>query len=663
MVALVAYNILGLKELWKETLGDPSICIAILDGPVDVSHPSLAAANFTQFETLVSIPVNRKSALVHGTHIASVIFGQHDGAIKGIAPRCRGLSMPIFNDGIDDSIAPCSQLDLARAIIQAVQEGAHIINISGGELSPSGTAHPILADAVQKCADNNVLIVAAAGNDGCDCLHIPGALPSVLAVGAMNVEGHPMDFSNWGERYQTQGILAPGENIPGASPGSCITTNSGTSYATPVVSGIAALLLSLQRKHKKQPNPHAIREAILSSTLEGDGQTALISNYRRLLAGRLNIQGAITQTIKGETSMSDSIETEETTVSQVVGDVDSTVHLTQQIFPANVRAEASDNKMPKTISTSSTLNFRESQRQENPLNQETVNTGSISASACCDTCAGSSAPSVPSKLVFALGQLGFDYGTEARRDSIMQHMDEQSNPNDPNQLLTYLAKNPWDATSILWTLNVDATAIYAVQAQGAFARETCQRFCEFLGEQTCGEVERVSIPGHIAGTAQLSTGQVVPVILPDLRGMYSWNNKALVEAVCGIPPSEKVPQKEQDEYAKKIQAVTNFLQRVYGELRNLGVAPQERAINYAAANAFQVAAVFQDAIQSEMDLDTIEVERSPICRPESDCWDVKMTFFNPCKVYEQARKVYLFSIDLSDVVPVMVSPVRSWFVR
>lgn len=202
-----------------------------------------------------------------------------------------------------------------------------------------------------------------------------------------------------------------------------------------------------------------------------------------------------------------------------------------------------------------------------------------------------------------------------------------------------------------------------MQAQGAFASETCQRLREFLGEQTRGEVERVSIPGYIGGSARLFTGQVVPVIWPVLRGMYSWNTRALVEAVCGAPPAEKAPQKEKDEYFRKVQGVTNFLRRVYEELRNLGITPQERAINYAATNALQVTEVFKDAIKEELDLDTIEVVRSPICRPDSDCWDVKLTFFNPRKVFEQARKVYLFTVDVSDVVPVMVGLVRSWFVR
>jgi cyanobactin maturation PatA/PatG family protease len=186
-------------------------------------------------------------------------------------------------------------LDLVRAITQAVQEGAHIINISGGELSQSGTAHPILADAVQSCADNNVLIIAAVGNDGCDCLHIPGALPSVLAVGAMNDEGDPLSFSNWGEGYQTQAILAPGVDILGAIPGGGTVTNSGTSYATPVVSGIAALLLSMQLKGGQRPNPRAIRDVILGRAIKDQGT----GTSRRLLAGRLNMEGAMSRITTG----------------------------------------------------------------------------------------------------------------------------------------------------------------------------------------------------------------------------------------------------------------------------------------------------------------------------------------------------------------------------
>jgi cyanobactin maturation PatA/PatG family protease len=198
--------------------------------------------------------------------------------------------VPVFSDGPDGSIAPCSQLDLARAIGQAVDAGAHIINISGGELSPSGTAHPLLAEAVRKCADRDVLIVAATGNEGCDCLHIPGALPSVLAVGAMDARGMPLAFGNWGAKYRTQGILAPGENVVGAKPGGGTVAHTGTSFATPIVSGVAGLLMSLQRKLGGRASPQEVRAALLDSAYACDPQA--FSDCRPFLVGGLDIAAA-----------------------------------------------------------------------------------------------------------------------------------------------------------------------------------------------------------------------------------------------------------------------------------------------------------------------------------------------------------------------------------
>ena len=185
--------------------------------------------------------------------------------MKGIVPNCKGLILPVFFDDEDSNFSPCSQLDLARAIVQATEAGAHVINISGGELNNSGEAHPLLAKAIKYCVEQNVLIVTAAGNDGCDCLHIPGALPSVLAVGGTDAQGNPLAYSNWGETYRTQGILAPAENIPGALGDSEMDWRTGTSFASAIVTGIVALLLSIQKRQGQRPEPYAVRKALLDS--------------------------------------------------------------------------------------------------------------------------------------------------------------------------------------------------------------------------------------------------------------------------------------------------------------------------------------------------------------------------------------------------------------
>ncbi|RPJ77594.1 MAG: peptidase S8, partial [Alphaproteobacteria bacterium] len=179
-------------EIIEQIKEDANICIAVLDGPVDLTHPCFNKAKITQIETLVSGIDEEGPGAHHGTHVASLIFGQHDSPISGIAPGCRGLIIPVFADGPDGSVAPCSQIDLAHAITQAVEQGAHIINISGGELVSSSEPHPLLDKAVRLCAENGVLIVAAVGNDGCQCLHVPAAISSTLAVGAMDAQGLPL---------------------------------------------------------------------------------------------------------------------------------------------------------------------------------------------------------------------------------------------------------------------------------------------------------------------------------------------------------------------------------------------------------------------------------------------------------------------------------------
>ena len=94
------------------------------------------------------------------------------------------------------------------------------------------------------------------------------------------------------------------------------------------------------------------------------------------------------------------------------------------------------------------------------------------------------------QLVFALGKLGIEFETEARFDSIRNHMEKPDpknevdpNPYDPEQLLNHFTKNPWDAASVIWTLNLDAVPIYAIKPEGAFAQEAYKELRNFLNDQ------------------------------------------------------------------------------------------------------------------------------------------------------------------------------------
>ena len=167
------------------------------------------------------------------------------------------------------------------------------------------------------------------------------------------------------------------------------------------------------------------------------------------------------------------------------------------------------------------------------------------------------------------------------------------------------------------------------------------------------------------------SGQSVPVIIPDLRGLSNWSTEALIDHILkeapggsgrGARPKEKAGSTESASAKKRRSQIRNFLDRVYNELYNLGATAQDRALNYAATNAYQAAEVISGALSEDMELDSVAVERSPVCRPESDCWDIKLTFFNPQKKDTVARKVYRFTVDVSDVIPVTIGETRTWSV-
>jgi cyanobactin maturation PatA/PatG family protease len=660
----------GILPLWSETRGSSDICIAILDGFADLSHPCFQGVQLEILPTLIEQSPEIGAMSIHGTHVASLILGQNHGVFQGLAPKCRGLIIPIFSN---DKARKLSQLDLARAINQAVEHGAHIINISGGELSESGEADAFLVNAIQSCQDNNVLIIAAAGNNGCECLHVPAALPSVLSVGAMDTNDMPLDFSNWGESYQSQGIMAPGDNILGAFPGGSFVAKSGTSYATPIVSGIAALLLSLQIQRGDKPNPHEVRDALLKSALSCDSEIP----EGRCLAGKLNISGAknlITQTGERKSMSESELRFEASGISNL--------ELPKQGFgkmnEAGISTEVSSLSPARISSPIETLGKEQ-------IVPNVITASGIEASEDCG-CNSNSKKS----LVYTLGTLSYDFGTEARRDSFRQLMPfgsqgQSSNPYDPVQMFDYLTEDPSEATQLIWVVNIELTPVYAIEPEGAYAQEYYSFLVDTLNGQIQPEdsldfISRIAIPGVLTGkTIRLTTGQVIPVIKPLNRGRASWN---IVRLLDGIFNQLQLSPEMRNLLRG---SMTDFLSRIYYDLRNLGQTSAERALNYAATNIFTATNLWTGIIStagqnpptstglvrevteagqsstSILSLASIEVQKSPFCRMDSDCWDVVLKFFDPENVL-RAKKVYRFTIDVSDELPVQIGQVRGWSV-
>jgi cyanobactin maturation PatA/PatG family protease len=637
--------------------GLESIKIGIVDGLPDLTHPALKGAPIEVLK--IMIPENSVTPDQHGTSICSVIFGNNH-EVRGIAPNCTGLVLPVFfeNRG-EGQPKPASQLDLARAITFALENDVSIINVSAGQRVAAAEADTHLDQALQRCEGRRVLVVAAAGNDGCACLHLPAGITSVLAVGAADIHGKPLELSNWNEAYRQSGLLAPGEGLTVAVSGGGVRTATGTSYATAIVSGVAALLLSVARNKGYQIDAVDIRGILLESAapckLEDE------AGCERFLAGKLDASAAlarlhqvgalrelpkrssatigVTDAASGQLRRSNSREhtmmTESTLVPSDAATADS-LGLTSADSVCQTKPEPeSKNAAFKQQGTPANLTSSISVIQSSPLR-------AVSQQAFAE--------GQPRQMVYAIGGLWFDFGTEARHDLFIQQLDPVR-ANNPLELISFLREHPEFAPGLIFILMQEQVPLYAIQPAGPFAVPTYNAMLDAIQSSldTGGNEQRVSIPGFISGTTRLLNGMNVPTVFPDLRGMYKWRSSDLIESTRALVQRGGDSDEE----------LLNFLNRVYYELRNLGVTPQDRALNFAATNAYQARVAFAHAAAKSLVLDSMKVVKSPFCRPDSDCWDVEMSMFDD-EDERRPNQVYRFTVDVSEIIPVTVGTVRMW---
>ncbi len=185
---------------------------------------------------------------------------------------------------------------------------------------------------------------------------------------------------------------------------------------------------------------------------------------------------------------------------------------------------------------------------------------------------------------------------------------------------------------------IEGAPVYAICPQGPFARETYDALIQYLLDQEYFNVERVSIPGRIVGETTLLNKQVVPVIEPQIQGMFSWK------------PLE--PKQSAERSWKQV------FDRLSSELRNPGRTPKDRALNFGATTAFMFDQIFE-VVKEGQQLYSIDVQQSQGCRAESDCWNVVLSFFNPDNL-DMRHQLFEFTFDVSDVIPVHIGTFKTW---
>lgn len=202
------------------------VTVAVLDTGVK-EHPTFGSAQVTH----VDLVNDGKPFHSHGTSVASLIAGEDEQA-PGVAPASQILDIRVADDkGFSVSSV------LAQGIIEAVDRGASLINISMGGYDDS----LVLRQAVEYARQHGVPIIAAAGNDAFDQLAYPAAIPGVISVGSVAGDGKQAYFSNSGSSLT---IAAPGVGLNTAWSTNKIATVSGTSHSAGVTSGVISAALS-----------------------------------------------------------------------------------------------------------------------------------------------------------------------------------------------------------------------------------------------------------------------------------------------------------------------------------------------------------------------------------------------------------------------------------
>ena len=295
-------------EAWEITTGQSSVIIAMSDTGFDYNHVDLRPNVWTNINEFANSSDDDKNGFIddrigwnfvnnnatpmddvgHGTHVAGVIGakGNNGIGIAGLCWNCRLMPIRVLDDsgGFNTDIA--AGFDYARKM------GARIINASHG-----GTSTAVVQTAVNQLEAAGVLLVAAAGNEGenADTYPLyPAAYPNsnIISVGYSNHRDELSVYSNFGTT--SVDLIAPGVTIYSTAPNNSYDAESGSSFASPEVAGVAALIKSIHPDW----SCWQIRSAILSNVdvkpqFAGLCATGGRLNAYKALSGKLPLKTAL----------------------------------------------------------------------------------------------------------------------------------------------------------------------------------------------------------------------------------------------------------------------------------------------------------------------------------------------------------------------------------
>lgn len=285
----------NIDELHRRGIVGENVTIAVLDTGICISHKDLENACVGYFDSVN----NRKYAYDdngHGTHIAGIIAGRgllNNGKYTGIAPKSQIVSVKVLSSDGKGRMKDMKN-GIEWIIANAKKYNIRIVNMSVGATDTKETEDSELVKVTERLWDNGIVVVAAAGNNGPEYNSIssPGISRKIITVGSydddkkVSISGNRV-MVNYSGRGPTNScvvkpeIVAPGYHIVSCSNGNDIYSyKSGTSMATPIVTGMCALVVS----RYSQITPKELKKMIHDSAID------LHLQKNRQGWGKLNLQ-------------------------------------------------------------------------------------------------------------------------------------------------------------------------------------------------------------------------------------------------------------------------------------------------------------------------------------------------------------------------------------
>jgi subtilisin family serine protease len=260
---------LGVPAAWQRTRGS-GVTVGVLDTGVGGGAADLAGSVSSGPDYAAGVdPPGYQPPHLHGTYIASLIAGHGSGpgragGVIGVAPAARILSVRVLPDDQEPGLrvyndSPRYTDAVALGVRYAARHGAGVINMSLGSTTPTSSLRSAIAEAISR----GIVVVAAAGNGGSaggqfSPYSYPASFPGVIAVAAVGGSGSRAGFS---DHNASVVIAAPGVGVVGAAPGGEYLQASGTSPASALVAGVAALI---RAAYPRLP-PALVAQALITS--------------------------------------------------------------------------------------------------------------------------------------------------------------------------------------------------------------------------------------------------------------------------------------------------------------------------------------------------------------------------------------------------------------